>query len=317
MGEPQHVPVLLDRVLDLLDPAVQAAGAIAVDATVGLAGHSVALLERHPQLTVIGLDRDPDAILAAGRELRRFGRRAVLVRTGYAELGSVLAEQGISAVSAVLFDLGVSSLQLDTDTRGFAYSRDTPLDMRMDPTRGPTAADILATYDAEHLAGIFRRYGEERFAGRIAQSIVTERASQPLTSTRQLSDLVRAAIPAATRRHGGHPAKRVFQALRIEVNAELEQLTTAIPDAIAALEVGGRIVVLSYQSLEDRIVKRAFAKAVRDPSPIDLAIPAAQAQPELELLTRGAEKATDREIAMNSRASSVRLRAARRLRLAA
>jgi len=317
MTEPSHVPVLLGRSLELLAPALSRPGAIAVDATVGLGGHAAALLENHPDLRVIAIDRDPSAVSLARANLRRFGERVDVVAAGYRNLAGVLAERGIGTVDGVLFDLGVSSMQLDTDERGFSYSRDTPLDMRMDPTSGMTAADVLATYDAEALAGVFRRFGEERFAGRIARAIVTERSRTPLTSTRQLSDLVRDAIPAATRRHGGHPAKRVFQALRIEVNAELEQLSVALPAAIAALCVGGRIVVLAYQSLEDRIVKRALAAATRDPAPIDLAIPASKTQPELELLTRGAEKASDGEIAMNPRAASVRLRAARRLRAAA
>jgi 16S rRNA (cytosine1402-N4)-methyltransferase len=313
----QHLPVLLDRVLELLRPALAGRPAVAVDATVGLAGHASALLAEHPGLRLLALDRDPAAVRLARERLSAFGARAEVVHTPYDALAGVLADRDIEAVDAVLFDLGVSSMQLDTDDRGFAYSRDTPLDMRMDPTSGPTAADVLNGYDAAALSRVFRRYGEERFADRIARRIVAARESGPLTTTGQVADLVRDAIPAAARRTGGHPAKRVFQALRIEVNDELERVRTGVTAGIDALSTDGRIVVLAYHSLEDRIVKRELGARSRSTAPVGLPIRADESQPELELLTRGAEQASIAETATNPRARSVRLRAARRLRRAA
>ena len=220
-------------------------------------------------------------------------------------------------VDGVLFDLGVSSMQLDEAERGFAYSQDAPLDMRMDPTKGQTAADVLNTYAANELARVLREYGEEKFAKRIADAVVRERGKQPFDSSARLVELIRDSIPAPARRTGGNPAKRTFQALRIEVNAELEVLERAIPSAIDALTVGGRIVVMSYQSLEDRITKRAMTSRATTDVPPDLPFVPAGHEPELKLLTRGAEKASDAEIAENPRAASVRLRAAERMREAA
>jgi 16S rRNA (cytosine1402-N4)-methyltransferase len=227
---------------------------------------------------------------------------------------AVLDELGLAGVDGVLFDLGVSSMQLDLAERGFAYAQDAPLDMRMDQSRGRTAADVVNTYAVPALARVLREYGEERFALRIAQAIDRERRVAPLRSTAQLAELVRTAIPAATRRHGGHPAKRTFQALRIEVNGELDALRAAVPAALDALRVGGRIVVLSYQSLEDRIVKQAFAELATDRTPVDLPVSLESAGPQLRLLTRGGEPASDAEIAANPRAASVRMRAAERIR---
>jgi 16S rRNA (cytosine1402-N4)-methyltransferase len=249
--------------------------------------------------------------------LSPYAERLQLIHAVYDSLPDVLAELGLSEVEGVLFDLGVSSMQLDSAERGFAYSRDAPLDMRMDQTSGRTAGEIVNGYSAAQLARILREYGEERFAGRVAAAIVRERAAAPLESTAKLAELVRAAIPAATRRTGGHPAKRTFQALRIEVNAELEALGAAIPAALDALAVGGRIVVLSYHSLEDRIVKRAFAAESADRTPLDLPVALPSAAPTLRLLTRGAETAGAGEVAVNPRAASVRLRAAERLGVAA
>lgn len=312
----EHRPVLLDRCLALLAPALQGP-AVIVDATVGLGGHAEALLRAHPQLRLVGLDRDPAALTHSQRRLSPYADRLHLIHAVYDRLPGVLVELGLESVNGVLFDLGVSSMQLDRPDRGFAYAQDAPLDMRMDQTSGRTAGEIVNGYSAGELAGILREYGEERFAARIAAAIVRERVVAPLTSTARLAELVRAAIPAATRRTGGHPAKRTFQALRIEVNAELEALRVAIPAALAALAVGGRIVVLSYQSLEDRIVKRAFAAQSTDRTPLDLPVPLASAAPTLRLLTRGAETATVEEVAANPRAASVRLRAAERLGVAA
>jgi 16S rRNA (cytosine1402-N4)-methyltransferase len=240
-----------------------------------------------------------------------------LVHAVYDEIADVLEAEGLRSVDGILFDLGVSSMQLDLAERGFAYSHDAPLDMRMDPTQGQTAGDVVNGYSGKELARVLRVYGEERFASRIADAIVRERAKAPFTSSAALVEIVRNAIPAATRRTGGNPAKRTFQALRIEVNRELEALQIAVPAAIDAIRVGGRVVVLSYHSLEDRIVKRAFADRARDTTPPGLPVPLASAAPTLRVLTRGAEAPTESEIAENPRAASARLRAAERLRDAA
>jgi 16S rRNA (cytosine1402-N4)-methyltransferase len=315
-GVPTHVPVLRDRVLALLAPAVGGPGAVAVDATLGLGGHSVALLAAHPALRLIGIDRDPEALRLAGTRLEPYAERVSLHRAVYDEIPAVLAEAGVDRVDGVLFDLGVSSLQLDEARRGFAYAQDAPLDMRMS-SAGSTAADVVNTYSVDELTRVLRDYGEERFARRIARSIVRSRASEPIDSSARLVELVRDAIPAAARRTGGNPAKRTFQALRIEVNRELEALETAMPAAIDAVRVGGRVVVLSYHSLEDRIVKRAFAERARDTSPPGLPVLLPSAAPTLRLLTRGGEGPTEAEVAENPRAASARLRAAERVREAA
>jgi 16S rRNA (cytosine1402-N4)-methyltransferase len=313
----EHVPVLLERCLALLAPAVSTPGAVVVDATLGLGGHSAALLERHPSLRLIGLDRDTEALARSQGRLAAWSDRTTLVHAIYDELPDVLAGLGLAQVQGVLFDLGVSSLQLDATERGFSYAHDAPLDMRMDATRGVTAADVLNTYPAAELARVLAEYGEERFARRIADRVVRERTIEPFTSTARLAELVRAAIPAATRRTGGNPSKRTFQALRIEVNGELAALGRALPAAIAALAVGGRIVVLSYHSLEDRLVKRTLAAETTSIAPVDLPVVPEELQPRLRLLTRGAETADPDEVARNPRATSARLRAAERIREAA
>jgi 16S rRNA (cytosine1402-N4)-methyltransferase len=311
--QPSHVPVMLERVLELLHPALADRDAVCVDATLGLAGHSEALLAEHPRLTLIGLDRDPEALRRSAKRLTGFSERVHLVHTIYSRLTEVLADLGHERVDAVLFDLGVSSLQLDETRRGFAYSQDAPLDMRMDPTRGPTAEDVINGYPVSELRRIFAEYGEERFAARIATRIARERSRHPITSSARLAELVRDSIPAATRRTGGHPAKRVFQALRIEVNGELEAVRAAIPAAVDALTTGGRIVVLAYHSLEDRIVKRTFAAGARSSAPPGLPFDPVGTAPVLRLLTRGVERPGDAEVAANPRAASARLRAAQRL----
>jgi 16S rRNA (cytosine1402-N4)-methyltransferase len=313
----RHVPVLLPRVLELLAPALTAPGAVVVDATLGLGGHSEALLIAHPQLQLVGLDRDAEALRLSGLRLSAYADRTHLIHAVYDELPEVLDDLGFPAIQGALFDLGVSSMQLDQPERGFSYAQDAPLDMRMDTTSELTAEVVVNTYPVAQLARVLRDFGEERFALRIAQSIGRRRASGPLNSTAELAELVRTAIPAATRRTGGHPAKRTFQALRIEVNAELSAVESAVPAALAALAVGGRIVVLSYHSLEDRIVKRAFAELATDRTPVGLPVPLAAAGPEIRLLSRGSEPASDQEIVANPRAASVRLRAAERVRAAA
>ena len=313
----RHVPVMLDRVLELLAPPLTGNGTVFVDATLGMAGHAQAVLAAHPHARLIGLDRDTDALTLAEIRLAAYENRTTLVHAVYDELPGVLSALGIETVDAVLFDLGVSSLQLDELDRGFAYAHDAPLDMRMDRTTGRTAADVLNTYSADELSRILRAYGEERFAGRIAASIVRERARRPLTSTGQLVALVRDAIPAPARRTGGNPAKRTFQALRIEVNAELAALERALPAAVEAIRLGGRVVVLSYQSLEDRIVKRTFTSGAVSTSPCGLPIELPEHAPYLRLLTHGAQQPDAAEIATNPRAASARLRAVERIRDAA
>jgi 16S rRNA (cytosine1402-N4)-methyltransferase len=319
MSEPRdtadrHTPVLLERCVELLAPALEQPGAVMVDSTLGMGGHTEAVLDRFPQVRVVGLDRDPQALELAGRRLARFGDRFRGVHAVYDEIPDVVADLGLDHVQGVLMDLGVSSLQLDEPERGFSYAQDAPLDMRMDPSTGPTAADVLNTYDERDLARVLREYGEERFAARIARNVVRARATAPLTRTAELVDILRASIPAATRKTGGNPAKRSFQALRIEVNRELEVLERAVPASIEVLAVGGRIVVEAYHSLEDRIVKRAFAAGATSSAPPDLPVEPETHKPYLRLVTRGAEEAPPEERERNPRSQSVRLRAAERLR---
>ncbi|HEX5541609.1 MAG TPA: 16S rRNA (cytosine(1402)-N(4))-methyltransferase RsmH [Micromonospora sp.] len=317
MGELRgtHVPVLLERCLELLAPALDRDDrqTLHVDATLGLGGHAEAVLAAHPRTVLIGLDRDPEALAHARARLERFADRTHLVHAVYDEFPQVLARLGYSRVDGVLLDLGVSSLQLDVADRGFAYAQDAPLDMRMDQTRGMTAEEVVNSYSAAELARVLRVYGEEKFAGRIAGAIVRERARSRITSSARLAELVREAIPAPARRTGGHPAKRTFQALRIEVNGELTALEAVLPAALDALNPGGRLVVLSYHSLEDRIVKRALAERARSSGPIDLPVELPGTGPTLRLLSRGAELPSAAEVAANPRAASARLRAAQRI----
>jgi 16S rRNA (cytosine1402-N4)-methyltransferase len=312
-----HLPVMLDRVLELLAPALEPPGAILVDATLGRGGHARALLEAHPRLALIGIDADPAAIAWCRELLAPYGDRVTLVQACYDQFGEVLTSQGAEQVQGVLFDLGVSSPQLDDPARGFAYSQDGPLDMRMDPARPLTAADVVNTYSADRLARVLRSYGEERFARRIADAVVRARARQPLATTGQLTEIVRDSIPAAARRRGGNPAKRTFQALRIEVNGELDVLARTLPMALDALAAGGRIVALAYHSLEDRAVKQAFGARAADTTPRGLPVPLASHRPRFRLLTRGAERPSGDELTRNPRAASARLRAAERLGTAA
>ena len=307
-----HTPVMCDRVVALLSPALQQPGSILVDATLGLAGHSGALLRHCPEARLVGIDRDQGALDIAGARLADVAERTTLVHAVYDEIPRVLADLGLPRVHGVLLDLGVSSMQLDQSERGFAYSYDAPLDMRMDPTAPLTAAEVVNEYSVDELARVLREYGEERFARRIARTIAGRR---PLTSSAELVEAIREAVPAPAQRTGGHPAKRTFQALRIEVNDELGALRRALPAAVDALAVHGRIVVMSYQSLEDRIAKRVLAAHLVDDVPTDLPVPGRG--PQLALLTRGAERPSDDEVAANPRAASVRVRAAERLREAA
>jgi 16S rRNA (cytosine1402-N4)-methyltransferase len=314
MNVPSHVPVLLDRVVALLAPALDRPGSVLVDATLGLGGHSEAVLSRIEATRVIGIDRDPQALELASQRLAPYGDRFSAVHAVYDEIEDVLDELGLSTVDAVLFDLGVSSMQLDVRERGFAYAEDAPLDMRMDGTAGITAAEVLNTYEPADLTRILREYGEEKFARKIASAVVRERAKEPFTRSGRLVELLYAEIPAPARRTGGHPAKRTFQALRMEVNDELAVLRRAMPASIDAINVGGRVVVESYHSLEDRLVKQAFVAASRSVVPVDMPFVPEGHEPALRLVTRGSEKASPDEIAENPRAASVRLRVIERVR---
>ncbi|MDO5025572.1 MAG: 16S rRNA (cytosine(1402)-N(4))-methyltransferase RsmH [Trueperella sp.] len=309
-----HQPVLLEACLELLGPACRADGAVLIDATLGMGGHSQAFLDAFPKLQVIGIDRDPQAIELAQERLAEY-RRFTAVHSTYDSIPEVARHYGVSGnVAAILMDLGVSSWQLDRPERGFSYSQDAPLDMRMDGTATVSAAELVNTASTAELARILHEYGEEKFASRIARRIVQYREQQPLQTTGELAELVKDAIPAPARRTGGNPTKRTFQALRIAVNAELDILAAALPRAIAELKVGGRIAVESYHSLEDRLVKSAFAQGINSSTPAGLPVELESHQPYLRALTRGAQKASTDEIAENPRSASVRLRAVERIR---
>ncbi|MCU0269941.1 MAG: 16S rRNA (cytosine(1402)-N(4))-methyltransferase RsmH [Acidimicrobiales bacterium] len=280
---------------------------VLVDATLGGGGHTRALLDAHPHLSVVGLDQDGDAIEASSPLVERYGPRITLRQVRFDQLRSVVGELGYTTVVGVLFDLGVSSPQLDRAERGFTFRDAGPLDMRMDRRSGPTAAEVVNAYDVDELAEVLRVYGDERFAGRIARAIV---AARPLTTTAELAEVVRDAIPAATRRRGGHPARRTFQALRIEVNRELEILADTLDDAIELLEPDGRIAVLAYHSGEDRIVKDRLRRAETGGCTCPPGLPCScGAVPRLRLLRRGALKPSPDEVLANPRAESARLRA--------
>jgi 16S rRNA (cytosine1402-N4)-methyltransferase len=310
----EHISVMRDTCIDLLTPALNKSETpVAVDATLGLGGHSEALLESNPNLVLIGIDRDLDAIFKAKNRLAKFENRTKLNHAIFDEITEVVNSFGYNKVDGILFDLGVSSMQLDQSDRGFSYSQDAPLDMRMDRSTGITASEIVNTYAPGELVRILRTYGEEKFATRIVENIVKERAKAPLNSTAQLATLVKESIPAATRRTGGNPAKRTFQALRIETNDELGAVNRAIPQALELLKVGGRLVVMSFQSLEDRIVKEIFAQATTSGTPRDLPIDLPEFAAKFALLVRGSVLPSEAEIAANSRAQSVRLRAIERL----
>ncbi|WP_010525427.1 16S rRNA (cytosine(1402)-N(4))-methyltransferase RsmH [Nesterenkonia sp. F] len=320
----RHVPVMRDRCLELLRPGLDAARAagetpVVVDATLGMGGHAEALLAVEPDVVVLGLDRDPQALQLAGERLSTYGDRLRGVRTVYDRVDEVAAEHlpAGRGLAGVLFDLGVSSLQLDEAERGFAYSYDAPLDMRMDggeDSEDETAAELLTRVSEAELRTILREWGEEKFAGRIARSIVARRADRPFATTADLAAVVDSAVPAAAKRTGGHPAKRTFQALRIAVNRELEVLADAVPRAMDALAPGGRLVVLSYHSLEDRIVKRAIAGRTTSSAPVGLPVELEEHKPTFRAVTRGAETPDDAERAANPRAASAKLRSAEKIR---
>ncbi|WP_430593064.1 16S rRNA (cytosine(1402)-N(4))-methyltransferase RsmH [Humidisolicoccus flavus] len=308
-----HTPVLLERTLELLAPALERDGAVVLDGTLGMGGHSEAMLQRFPNLRLIGIDRDPDAIALAGKRLEPFADRITLVETTYDNVAGAMGALGVAAIDAALYDLGVSSLQIDSAERGFAYSKDAPLDMRMDQQGDLTAAEIVATWAERDLSQIFHRYGDEKLAGRYARAIVNARESEPIVTSGRLVEILIAATPMAVQKKSGHPAKKVFQALRVVVNNELEVLETAMPAALDALSLGGRMVVLSYQSLEDRIVKRAIAERTVTSAPAGLPQELPEHAPSHRALVRGAELASEAERELNTRSIPVRLRAVERI----
>ncbi|WP_417233547.1 16S rRNA (cytosine(1402)-N(4))-methyltransferase RsmH [Arthrobacter sp.] len=314
----RHLPVLLERCVGLLAPSIQAGidqreRAVVVDCTLGMGGHSEEMLKRFEGLHLIGLDRDEQALALAGERLAAFSDRTDLVHAVYDEIDEVVADLGFEAVDGVLFDLGVSSLQLDERERGFAYSFDAPLDMRMDTSRGPTAADVVNTYDESDLVRIIRGWGEEKFAGRIASAMVRDRATRPFTTTGELVESIRSVVPAAAARTGGHPAKRTFQALRIEVNEELDVLDRALPAAMDVVGIGGRVVVMSYHSLEDKLTKKHFSAGSKSSAPVGFPVELEEHKARFKSLTKGTEKPTEREIDENPRAASAKLRAVERI----
>ena len=320
-----HVPVMAGRVTALLLPAFAGATTddrppVLVDATLGRAGHARLLLDASPDLQLIGIDADAAAIEAGRALAERYPGRVTVARAFYDDIAAIVARAGRRRVQAVLFDLGVSSPQLDDASRGFSYAHEAPLDMRMDQSAELTAEVVVNTYPAAELARVLLEYGEERFARRIAEAVVRERSREPITGTLRLAGIVKDAIPAAARRTGGNPAKRTFQALRIEVNDELGVLRRAVPAALDLLAPGGRMLVLAYHSLEDRLVKREFVARTENTTPPGVPLKAADlaaSGPPFRLLTRGAERPDDEELAANPRSASVRLRAIERIRDAA
>lgn len=334
-----HVPVMRERMAELLAPAVAASGGtgILVDGTLGAGGHTEYFLQQFPQVRVIGVDRDPAALQSATQRLAPYADRFCAVQCRFDELADILSadtadtvdvpasaaayagnaeildDASAHGVSGALFDLGVSSMQLDQLDRGFAYRADAPLDMRMDTTGPITAADILNTYSHGDLARVLKMYGDEKFAGKIASAVLRERDKQPFSTSQRLVDLLYNTIPAPARRSGGHPAKRTFQALRIEVNQELAAIDSALPMITGMLRDGGRAVFMSYQSLEDRLVKKHFRDISQSTTPAGLPMDLPGTAAEFRVITRGAEQASEEEIAENPRAASVRVRAVEKL----
>jgi 16S rRNA (cytosine1402-N4)-methyltransferase len=317
VSEPfEHVPVLLAEAVEWLTPALSDGGPL-VDCTVGGGGHSEAFLEAVPGLTVVAIDRDSEALEAAARRLDRFGEAVRFVKANFADIGDVLRGLGHEQVGALLYDLGVSSPQLGRAGRGFGYRPGFALDMRMDQSSATKAADIVNNYSETELSDIIFRYGEDRFARRIAHAIVQRRAQRSFTDAGDLAEVVKAAIPAATRRTGPHPARRTFQAIRIETNQELESLEKALDSSIDLLRPGGRIAVMSYHSLEDRIVKNTFREAAQGCiCPRDVPVCVCGHRASLKVLTSKAIRPGEHEVEVNPRADSARMRVAVKLEAA-
>lgn len=315
--EKLHIPVALEYALEILGPALAGDDAILIDGTLGLGGHTEAFLEAFPNLTVVGIDRDTAALALAKKRLERFGTRVKFAHSLYSEIEEVLSSFRITSVDAVLLDLGVSSMQLDESERGFAYSFEAPLDMRMNQEESLTAAKVLNQYSEGELARIFKEFGEERHSKKIARAIAEFRTSQEFVSSSELANLISKIVPFIPGKTSGHPAKRVFQALRIEVNGELGILRETIPAAVASLRVGGRILVMSYHSLEDTITKSALARLATSSAPLDMPVELPEHAPTIKMLTKGTVVASEQEKQVNPRAASVRMRAAEKIRVAA
>lgn len=308
----RHIPIMKNEVLELLAPE---RGGIFADGTLGGGGHAEAVLERLPENgKLYGIDRDGDAIAAASKKLERFGSRFKSVRGNFFDMRSLLSAEGVCGLDGALLDLGVSSYQLDTPERGFSYNEDAPLDMRMDRSASMSAYDVVNTYSADRLAEIIRDYGEERYAARIARRIAAEREKAPIETTLQLAGLIKEAMPAASRNEKQHPAKRTFQAIRIEVNGELEELDAAISDIESFLNPGGVLAVITFHSLEDRIVKQAF-KRFEEPCICDRRAPICTCglKPTAKIITKKPLTASEEELEANPRSRSAKLRAIRRL----
>lgn len=310
-----HIPVMRARILDLLAVVLKSGRRVHVDGTLGMGGHAEAVLRRFPDVELVGIDRDQQALTMAEARLEPFADRVHLVHAVHDELPEVLDDLGLDYVDSVLLDLGLSSFQIDEVERGFSYSVDSPLDMRMDQSSGRTAAQILNESDPGDLVRMLREYGEEKFADRIVRAIVTERDRQPIETSGRLVEIITEAIPATVRRkRHSHPAKRTFQALRIAVNREMETLPAVLPRDLDRLDVGGRIAVLSYHSLEDRPVKEAFRDACADTAPTGLPMVPESMAAKFNPVTRGAERPDADEVATNPRSASARLRVIERVR---
>lgn len=307
-----HIPVLFKETIDYLNVKP---GGIYVDCTLGGAGHSSEIARRvQPGGVLIGIDQDQNAIEAAGRKLAEYKESVIIVKDNFRNLKRVIQNAGFEKVDGILMDIGVSSHQIDEDERGFSYMNDGPLDMRMDTTKGMTAKDLLNNASQQELKRIIKDYGEERWADRIAKFICDEREKYEIETTFQLVDIIKMAIPAAARREGGHPAKRTFQALRIAVNDELNVLETALQDAVEMLKDGGRVAVITFHSLEDRIVKNIFNQLERPCTcPPELPVCVCGKEPKLKVLTRKPITASEEELEVNSRSKSAKLRAAERV----
>ena len=309
-----HTPVAVERCVDLLSPALESKSKpYLIDATLGLGGHAKVFLERFPNLQLIGLDRDASAISIAKSNLAKYEMRTTFINTTFDQIQPSLLTAGLESADAILFDLGVSSMQLDQAERGFSYAYEAPLDMRMDQRAAITAAQVLSSYSHGQLAKILQNYGEEKFASKIAENIIKARTAGELNTTKDLAQIVKDSIPAAARRTGGNPAKRTFQAIRIEVNQELTILERAIPAALSALSIGGRLVVMSYQSLEDRIVKGCFANVTKSSTPRGLPVELPNSAASYKLLLSGSQGADENEQISNPRSQSMRLRAIERV----
>jgi len=309
-----HIPVAIEQCINMLAPAIiNKKNPVLIDATLGLGGHAKVFLERFENLELIGIDRDLNALEIAKENLAQYVKQISFSHTTYDQIELALSEANVKAADAILFDLGVSSMQLDQADRGFSYSQDAPLDMRMDQSSPTTAAIILNTYTHGQLAKLLQNYGEEKFASKIAENIIKARNKAALNTTKDLAEIVKDSIPAPARRTGGNPAKRTFQALRIEVNQELAILERAIPEALSALTIGGRLVVMSYQSLEDRIVKNHFMQVSKSKTPLQLPVELPDSAASYKLLISGSQGADEDEQDINPRSQSMRLRAIERV----